>query len=348
MIEKDAEILIEHAISQGVSDIHILPAENDYKTFYRINGKLVLHKEADFDWGKRLISYFKFLANMDVGERRKPQSGSCTLPLSTNSIELRFSTITNVKLYESIVIRILKQSKIDQTTLRTYFPKSQEILRQLVRRKSGLILFSGPVGSGKTTSIYQLLRERMRDEPLQVITMEDPVEIYEPLFLQTEVNTRANVTYDSLIKASLRHHPDVLMIGEIRDEETARMCIRGALTGHLMIATIHAKNAIGVLGRLQELQITSQQLSQTLIGIVSQRLVPRYCAQCGEQCSSDCTHIKLDVQRLALLEILHGEALEKNLHHPHPDLFSTLNQELNRAWAYGYIDEKAYQHYELV
>ena len=333
MIEKDAVRLIEEALIQGVSDVHILPSESDYKAYFRINGQLVLHKERDFDWGKRFISYFKFLANMDVGERRKPQSGSCSLPLADKLVELRFSTITNVKLYESIVIRILQQSKIEKTTLRTYFPKSQDILRQLVRRKSGLILFSGPVGSGKTTTIYQLLRERIKNEPLQVITMEDPVEIYEPQFLQTEVNLKANVTYDVLIRASLRHHPDILMIGEIRDEETARMCIRGALTGHLMIATIHAKNALGVLGRLQELQITPQQLSQTLIGIVSQRLVPRYCSQCQRQCDKHCHHIPLDVQRLALLEILHGSALEENL---------------RRAWAYGYIDEKVYEHYELV
>ncbi len=348
MIEQEAEWLIAQANEVGVSDIHLLPSENDYESFFRINGTLNLFSEHSFDWGKRLISYFKFLANMDVGERRKPQSGSCALTIDNNTMELRFSTITNVKLYESLVIRILKQSKINDSQFRTYFPKYQTILRQLVRRKSGLILFSGPVGSGKTTTIYQLLRERIEDEPLQIITMEDPVEIYEPRFLQTEVNLRAQVTYDVLIKASLRHHPDILMIGEIRDEETARMAIRGALTGHLMIATIHAKNAIGVLGRLQELQITPQQLSQTLIGIVSQRLIPRFCALCGSQCSQKCTHIPKDLQRLALLEILHGSALEMNLQQPDTDSYRTLNQELRHAWSLGFINQKAFAHYELV
>ncbi|MBG9982507.1 Flp pilus assembly complex ATPase component TadA [Aerococcaceae bacterium DSM 111020] len=348
MIEQEAEQLITQANDAGVSDIHLLPGENGYESFFRINGALNLFDKHSFEWGKRLISYFKFLANMDVGERRKPQSGSCALTVAGNTMELRFSTITNVKLYESLVIRILKQSRTNGASFRTYFPKNQTILRQLVRRKSGLILFSGPVGSGKTTTIYQLLRERIQDEPLQVITMEDPVEIYEPRFLQTEVNLRSQVTYDVLIKASLRHHPDILMIGEIRDEETARMAIRGALTGHLMIATIHAKNAIGVLGRLQELQITSQQLSQTLIGIISQRLIPRYCELCDHQCSQHCSHIPKDLQRLALLEILHGSALELNLQRPNTDSYQTLNKELRRAWSLGFINEKAFTHYELV
>lgn len=348
MIEQDTVSLMEEAVKQGVSDIHLLPGEEIYQLFFRVNGHLVLYDRPSFEWGRTFINYVKFLANMEVGERRRPQSGSCLIELPTGAIELRFSTITNVKLYESLVIRLLQQSIVKHHPLRMYFPKQETILKSLIRRKSGLILFSGPVGSGKTTTIYQLLRERITQEPIQVITMEDPVEIYEPKFLQTEVNQRAGVSYDMLIKASLRHHPDVLMIGEIRDEETARMCIRGALTGHLMIATIHAKNAIGVLGRLQELRITQQQLSQTLIGIISQRLVPRYCPICKKEVDKVCSHIDLNKQRLALMEILHGDALEANLNFPNTSLYRTLNQQLTKAWVYGYIDQKAFEHYELV
>ena len=231
---------------------------------------------------------------MDVGEKRKPQSGAAHLMVDDHAIELRFSTITNVLLLESLVIRVIRQQAKNQPTIRTYFPEDILLLTSLIRRKSGLILFSGPVGSGKTTTIYQLLRARMAEETLQIITMEDPVEIYEEKFLQTEVNEMAGISYDVLIKSSLRHHPDVLMIGEIRDEETARMSIRGALTGHLMIATIHAKDALGVIARLQELKVTNEQLKQTLIGVVSQRLVPRYCYKCKGDCLPDCDWLPLE------------------------------------------------------
>ena len=294
MIESDARELIQEAIDQGVSDIHLLPQYKEYQLYFRINGKLVPIEKKESEWCQRLISYFKFLANMEVGEKRKPQSGATYLDLKNERVELRFSTITNVKLYESIVIRVLRQVQSSLGDLHVYFSNDLCKLKEFIRRKSGLVLFSGPVGSGKTTTIYQLLRDRMTQEEIQVITMEDPVEIYEERFLQTEVNIKAGITYDMLIKSSLRHHPDILMIGEIRDEITARMVIRGALTGHLMIATIHAKNTLGVLARLEELKVTRIQLEQTLIGVVSQRLVPKYCYSCHGTCQINCKVIEND------------------------------------------------------
>lgn len=348
MIEGDANALIEQAVKQDVSDIHILPTRSYYQIYFRINGQLNLFKEEPLEWGKRLISYFKFLADMDVGEKRRPQSGSTAILIKEKEIELRFSTITNIMLNESIVIRVLKQERSLSHTIQTYFPKDINILRQLIQRKSGLILFSGPVGSGKTTTIYQLLRERVSNEPLQIITMEDPVEIYEEAFLQTEINEKADITYDQLIKSSLRHHPDILMIGEVRDEETARMIIRGALTGHLMIATIHAKNALGVIARLQELNVTEQQLKQTLIGVISQRLVPRYCTKCKGACSVLCSNIAASKKRAAILEVLHGNDLINVLSDKYISQFPTINHKLRKAWAYGYIDQKTYRKFEII
>lgn len=346
-VEEVARRLIYQALTAGVSDIHLLPQKETYHVYFRINGRLNLLQTESVDWGKRLISYFKFLANMDVGEKRKPQSGAAHLEVEMIPVEMRFSTITNVLLLESLVIRLIRQQRQTLSKVRTYFPQEIETLRRLVRRKSGLLLFSGPVGSGKTTTIYQLLRERMAQEVIQVITMEDPVEIYEPHFLQTEVNERAGITYDQLIKASLRHHPDILVIGEIRDTETARMTIRGALTGHLMIATIHAKNVYGVIARLQELGVSDEQLKQTLIGVVSQRLVPRYCPRCGGSCQADCQQFGVESKRYALLEQLSGAALQATLSKEHAS-FSTLNHQLRKAWAYGYIDEKIYTEFEVV
>lgn len=336
MIEQDAQALITAAITKETSDIHILPLKETYALYFRMNGHMVLHQYQDFDWGKRCISYFKYLANLDVGEKRKPQSGTVHYQVDGEAVELRLSTITNVNLMESLVIRVLRQRKKANGQIFGFFPKDAILLQSLVRRKSGLILFSGPVGSGKTTTIYQLLRDRLKNEQIQVITMEDPVEIIEEQFLQTEVNVKAGVTYDVLIKASLRHHPDILLIGEIRDEETARMVIRGALTGHLMIATIHAKNALGVIGRLQELSITDQQISQTLIGVVSQRLVPL---------ADSLSH--LNQGRAAILEILQGKDLDLALKAKKTGMV-TLNHKLRKAWACGYITERSYHHFEIV
>ena len=193
-IEEQAHDLIVKAVSQGVSDIHLMPKPDHYVLYFRLNG--LLHEEGrqDLDWGKRLINYFKYRADMDVGEKRKPQSGASHLELGGQAVELRFSTIGDVHLQESLVIRVIQSQARQGGPLLTYFPKDLDILRRLIRCKSGLILFSGPVGSGKTTTIYHLLRERLDQESIQVITMEDPVEIFEPRFLQTQINEAAGIS----------------------------------------------------------------------------------------------------------------------------------------------------------
>ncbi|MGX7092243.1 competence type IV pilus ATPase ComGA [Hutsoniella sourekii] len=334
-MEVIAKQLIQSGVDQGASDIHLIPHPDSYQVFWRTGGRLIFGHVLEVDQAKKLIAYFKYQADMDVGERRRPQSGSCSYQLDQEEVELRFSTITNYQLLESLVIRILRQAVGQEEALQVIFPQTVQALASLVRRRSGLVLFSGPVGSGKTTLIYHLLRQRIQGEPLQVITMEDPVEISEAAFLQTEVNDRAGITYDLLIKSSLRHHPDILMIGEIRDEETARMVVRGALTGHLMIATIHAKNARGVLARLQELGVSQEQLKQTLIGIISQRLLPIQGAP---------------GQRGLILETLAGPGLATTLKGGDPvsSDFQTLNDYLRKAWAYGFISKEDYQLYEIL
>lgn len=333
-MEVIARDLIKEAIREEVSDIHLLPSEEGYALYFRHFGQMDFVDLKPLDWGKRLISYFKYLANLDVGEKRKPQSGAIHYQFERGRVELRLSTITNVDLLESLVIRVLRHQARKESEVSLIFPWDLERVRRLVSRKSGLILFSGPVGSGKTTTIYQLLRDRLTRENLQVITMEDPVEIIEKDFLQTEVNQGAGITYDVLIKASLRHHPDILLIGEIRDEETAKMVIRGALTGHLMIATIHAKNSLGVIGRLQELSVSNQQISQTVIGIISQRLIPLETSGVSRK-------------RSVILEILEGENLADFLKEGESS-FMSLNHKLRRAWACGYITRTTYDQFEVV
>ena len=200
-----AEEIFKQAISHQLDDIHLLPIGEEYVFYLRdVNGLKELRKVST-KIAEQFISYLKYQAGMDVGERRRPQSGSLTFEFSVHQIiELRLSIITNFKQKESMVIRLLHRSNKENASIQatTYFPKDWRLLEQFLRYKSGLILFSGPVSSGKTSTMYSLLRGRMNEKTLQVITMEDPVEYHEPMFLQTEINEKAGITYELLIKSS--------------------------------------------------------------------------------------------------------------------------------------------------
>ena len=242
-----------------------------------MNGRMEKQYNISEEEGGRLITYFKYLSNMDVGEKRRPQSGSLAYSLGKDTTQdLRLSTISNYHNQESLVIRLLEVKEEVFLDKSNFFQEELRLMKRLVQLRSGLILFSGPVNSGKTTTMYQLVRDRMKNTNLQVIAIEDPVEIEEEKFLQIQVNEKAGSTYEASLKASLRHHPDIIIVGEIRDEETARMAIRGALTGHLIIASIHAKNAEGVLSRMNELGISNDMLGQTVVAIVFQKLLPLF------------------------------------------------------------------------
>lgn len=352
-IEQFAEGIILKAQSKGASDVHVLPEGNEYRLFFRIGGYLIQFFNLTQDEGVRLISYFKYLCNMDVGERRRPQSGSIQFSLNKTKQALRFSTITNFKSQESMVIRLLHQTEVHPLKETTFFHQEVNEMEKLVQFKSGLLLFSGPVGSGKTTTMYHLIRECHSKNNQQVITVEDPVEIEEPAFLQTEVNEKAGVFYETLLKSSLRHHPDTLIVGEIRDEETAKMVIRGALTGHLIIASIHAKNAVGVLSRLVELGITHEQLKQTLLGIVFQKLLPKNCPFCQGDCQMDCGHWNVHEKRATVYEVLSGENLQGCLSSESAVLNQpeqrnrSFNSLLRKAYVYGFITQKNFQKYQI-
>ncbi|MFC6463838.1 competence type IV pilus ATPase ComGA [Marinilactibacillus sp. GCM10026970] len=351
-IESFAKHLITLAHSFETSDIHILPEENHYAAYYRLHGRMEKQFYLDRDEGARLISYFKFVANMDVGEHRKPQSGSLNFEIESKMIDLRFSTITNYHSRESLVIRLLKQKSQENLKTGSFFEHELTLLNKLIAFKSGLILFSGPVDSGKTTTIYQLVKNRISEEKQQVVTVEDPVEIHEEQFLQTEVNEKAGITYEQLLKFSLRHHPDILIVGEIRDEETAKMVIRGALTGHLIIASVHAKNSRGVIPRMMELGISKELLSQTIIGIVFQKLLPLSCPFCEQACHPHCKSMLNIQKRAALFEVLCGSILQQLLSAQTEfvqEQVGSINRDFNhllkKVRLCGYISEKTYEQY---
>lgn len=351
-VESFGKHLLTVADSFKTSDIHILPENKHYSVYFRLNGQMQKQYYLDLDEGTRLISYFKFLANMDVGERRKPQSGSFVYELEEKEIDLRFSTMTNYRTRESLVIRLLAKKEILELSKGAFFHEELNELKELVQYKSGLLLFSGPVDSGKTTTMYHLVRERSSKEKQQIITIEDPVEIEENDFLQMQVNEAADVTYEHLLKSSLRHHPDVIIIGEIRDEETAKMVVRGALTGHLIIASLHAKNTSGVLSRLQELGVSIELLKQTVIGIVFQKLLPVYCGLCQGDCESYCTHYHASNKRSVLYELQSGNELDELVQQlSNQEIVRekhkkrSFNHLLRKVLAYGYISEKTYKRY---
>ena len=349
-VESFAKHIIELAMTYRTSDIHILPESWQYIVYFRLSGQMVRQFILEREEGMRLISYLKFLANMDVGERRKPQSGSCTFELGS-PIDLRLSTISNYRTNESLVIRLLgKKSEEDQID-QCFFKYELNQLKKLVQYKSGLILFSGPVDSGKTTTMYNLIRNRSINDKQQVISIEDPVEIEEADFLQVQVNEAAGITYESLIKSSLRHHPDVLIVGEIRDEETARMVARGALTGHLIIASVHAKDSYGVVTRLKELGISEELLQQIIIGIVFQKLLPVNCDLCGGACQTNCNHIRPSEKRMVLYDVRYHDSLNdlfnNNILKEGDGWHRSFNQLLKKVCAYGYISKETYQSYKI-
>ena len=352
-IEEFTQYVISKAQEVGTSDIHILPEEKQYHFYFRIGGKLCFWNAIPDEEGRRFISYFKYLSNMDVGERRKPQSGAAQLMVQGKNIALRFSTITNFRTQESMVIRILNQTVNLSLSKTAYFKKEVKLIESLAQFNSGLLIFSGPVGSGKTTTMYQLVRESYHKNKQQVITVEDPVEIDEPMFLQTQVNEKAGITYETLLKSSLRHHPDTIIIGEIRDDETAKMVIRGALTGHLIIASVHAKNTVGVISRLLELGVTQEKLKQTLLGVIFQKLIPRYCSFCNGDCVPSCGHMRIYEKRAVLYEVFSRKELKQYLAQIKTEeeiqrkQTRSFNLLLRKAYAYGYITEQNFIHFQI-
>ena len=263
--------LINWGLKNQITDLYILPNKNGFTISFKRNARKKIFKELSQEVGEKLIFHFKFIGSMDVSEKRKAQVGSVTYTISKKQCRLRLSTVGDFKQRESLVIRFLHT--FGQSKEAYIFPKQLEQIKRQVNKK-GLYLFCGPVGSGKTTLMYKLAKREGME--YQVITIEDPVEIEEENFLQLQTNEKIGLTYDALIKVCLRHHPDILIIGEIRDTLTAKAALRASLTGLTVFATIHARNLNGVYQRLFDLELSESELNNCLRGIIYQRLLPCY------------------------------------------------------------------------
>lgn len=266
MIQELAQTIIHQAVANQASDLYLIPKGEDYQLFERQHNQrrfLSSHPTQD---ATALISHFKFLAGMNLGEHRRTQQGACHYDYGPAQIALRLSTVGDYKGRESLVIRLLH----DQANHLNFWSDGLEQIQKTIKGR-GLYLFSGPVGSGKTTLMYHLAKEYFADQ--QVLTIEDPVEIQQDSMLQLQLNEAIGSTYDNLIKLSLRHRPDLLIIGEIRDRETARAVIRASLTGATVFSTVHAKSIPGVYARMLELGVSPEELQHALQGITYQRLI---------------------------------------------------------------------------
>ncbi|MFF5817735.1 MULTISPECIES: competence type IV pilus ATPase ComGA [Lysinibacillus] len=296
VVEQKCEQLLLKAYHFGASDLLLVPGNINYRIYFRKYDKLLHAGELPHELAERMISYYKFLAELDISERRKPQSGAFQKAMEQNSYSFRVSTLPSVFLKESLIIRLLLQNHAFPLTSLSFSKSAAYQLMELVQNRQGLLFFTGATGSGKSTSLYSLIHYCSTELNRHVISLEDPVENSQANLLQIQVNERAGVTYAAGLKAILRHSPDVIMIGEIRDRETANIAIQASLTGHLVVSTIHAKDSINCLYRLMDLGVSIEELRQTVIGIVAQMLV---------QTSA------IHEERRAIFEILHDDHLSR-------------------------------------
>ncbi|RNF41059.1 competence type IV pilus ATPase ComGA [Planococcus salinus] len=298
IIERRSFNLLQQAVEANTTDIHIKPETSCYAVSFRSFQSLRQVTEIPHDLGDRMIAYFKYLSLLDISERRKPQTGSFQLPLKDKAYYFRISTLPSVLTKESIVIRIMLDEETQTVHELAAFRDSARLLEKLAQQPQGLILLTGPTGCGKSTTLYSLLKHCSDNLNRNIITLEDPVERKNQSMLQIQVNERTGLSYAAGLKAILRHDPDIIMIGEIRDAATAEIAVRAALTGHLVFSTIHAKHSVGCLHRLYDLGISFEDMAQTLVAIAAQRIIPMF-PSLGQP----------DLSYRALFEILHADRL---------------------------------------
>ncbi|HUS91865.1 MAG TPA: ATPase, T2SS/T4P/T4SS family [Phycisphaerae bacterium] len=273
--------LIYNAVREGASDIHIEPDENSLRVRYRIDGRLYEKLRPPFKMLPSLSSRIKIMANLDIAERRLPQDGGIHVMMNGRPIDLRVSTLAG-QYGEKVVIRIIDNRNVLVNLEKLGF--DYEMLKQwrkVISLPNGITLVTGPTGSGKSTTLYGSLREINSDE-VNICTVEDPVEFNLPWVNQFQVNEKAGFTFASALRALLRQDPDVIMVGEIRDGDTARIAVQAALTGHLVLSTLHTNDAPSGVTRLLNIGIEPYLVAASLEAILAQRLVRKICTNCKE------------------------------------------------------------------
>ena len=278
-IIKLCDSILKDAVSRGASDIHIEPFEEHILLRFRTDGKLIIDDEIAITLFQSLVARFKIMAGMNIAERRVPQDGKINLSIENKEYDFRVSTMPTIN-GEKLVIRIYNINLSGSNFSLLGLNKKQEFLvKNMISKPHGIILLTGPTGSGKSTTLYTFLRYLNRADT-NIITVEDPVENQIDGINQVQVNPKADLTFANALRSILRQDPNIIMIGEIRDEETAQIATRAAITGHLVLSTIHTNDAAGVVTRSINMGIPKYLVADALVGAISQRLVRRLCPNC--------------------------------------------------------------------
>ena len=283
-VTKLVNLIISKAVKDRATDIHVEPEEARIRIRYRIDGIMREEAAPPKSMQSELLSRIKIAANLDVSEKRLPQDGRIMMVIDGINVDLRVSTLPTIH-GEKIVLRVL-----DRRNLMLTFPQLgfndpvEEAWMNIIRKPEGLVLISGPTSSGKTSTLYTTLQE-INSVEKNIITVEDPVEYSLPLIIQIQINEKAGLTFPSTLRAILRQNPDIIMIGEVRDIETARMATRSALTGHLVFSTVHTNDAPSAIARMIDMGIESYLVTSSLKGVLAQRLVRTNCTECLEEYS---------------------------------------------------------------
>lgn len=271
--------IIEQGIRRRASDIHIEPLPEDIRVRYRVDGVLDRGRKYSLELMSAIIARLKILAGMDISEKRKPQDGRISMTVARVDYDIRTSILPTVY-GEKAVMRIASKSGFTRDKRELGFVEDELVrFEKMISQPHGIILITGPTGSGKSTTLYAILTSLNKDG-INLVTIEDPVEAHIPGVNQVQVNEKVDLTFASALRSILRQDPDIIIIGEIRDQETAEIAVKSSITGHLVASTIHTNSAAGTITRMTDMGVEPYLLSESLAGIIAQRLVRRLCADC--------------------------------------------------------------------
>ncbi|MBQ8449234.1 MAG: type II/IV secretion system protein [Clostridia bacterium] len=284
--------IIKEAVPYRASDIHIEPFEKVVKVRYRIDGDLQERAEFAINSYSAICARIKIMAGLNIAERRVPQDGRINLIIGGKEFDFRVSSLPTV-FGEKFVIRVLDKTSFRFTRDDLGFTENENVLLdKMLAKPHGIILLTGPTGCGKSTTLYSFLKE-VNTSAVNIVTVEDPVEYIMPGINQTQVNTKANMTFAAALRSILRQDPDIIMIGEMRDEETAEIAVRAAITGHLVFSTLHTNDAPGAITRLEDMGVADYLVADSLVGVIAQRLVKRLCPECRKKGKSNAKEMEI-------------------------------------------------------
>jgi type II secretory ATPase GspE/PulE/Tfp pilus assembly ATPase PilB-like protein len=305
------DAILRAAIAEGATDLHLEPRDQGLEVRHRVDGQLVHARSVEQGRRESVIQAAKIAGHMDIAERRLPQDGRIRLRLQNRQVDVRVSTVPTLR-GESVVLRLLDKEK-GRITLPELGMAGDtlELFREVISRPHGIVLSTGPTGSGKTTTLYAAL-EMLRTGKEKILTVEDPVEYELPGVPQVPVNEKVGVSFASALRALLRQDPDVILVGEIRDPETAQIAIQAALTGHLVLSTLHTNDAPSALTRLLDLDVAAYLVASTVDAVLAQRLVRVICPHCKEETVPDkAAERRLNIDALGLAKVWKGRGCDQ-------------------------------------